>query len=336
MVPKEHYARSSSMMSMAGMGSGILAPALAGALLALTGLQWILIIDIVTFLVAITTVLLVKIPQPFPSGQTRPEQDSRADKDSRANKTRLGREIGHGFQYVLARPSLLGLLLIFFFGNFFASATFSGPMILSHTQNNTQILGLVSSVASAAGVIGNLVMIAWGGPRRRMYGVIFGWLAGGLLGVSLMGVNGGLPVWLAAGFFGGFIPAIIDASNQALWQAKVPLNIQGRISSLRWLFALGAAPLAMLIAGPLTDRVVEPAMQAATGLLPAVFGRITGTGPGSGMAVMFLVSGLCIVATSLIAWEIPAIRNIESLLPDHSPGGCRGGSGCHDGGQPRV
>jgi hypothetical protein len=307
MVPKEHYARSSSMLSMAEMGSGILAPMLAGGLLAVTGLQWILIIDIVTFLFAISTIWLVKIQLAAPSHS------------GRTGKSRLWREIGDGFQYVLARPSLVGLLLIFFVGNFFASATFLGPMILSRTQNNTQILGLVSSVAGSAGVAGNLVVIAWGGPRRRIHGVICGWLAGGLLGVSLMGVNGGLPLWLAAGFCGGFIPAIIDASNQALWQAKVPLDLQGRVTSLRWLFALGSGPLAMLIAGPLTDRVMEPAMQSADGFLPNGFGWITGTGPGTGMAVMFLVAGLCIVAISLIAYAIPAIRDIDRLLPDHGP-----------------
>jgi hypothetical protein len=76
----------------------------------------------------------------------------------------------------------------------------------------------------------------------------------------------------------------------------------------------------MMIAGPLADRVFEPAMRSGNGFLPAAFGWIAGTGPGAGMAVMFLVAGLCIILVSLIAYAVPSIRNIESLLPDHTTG----------------
>jgi hypothetical protein len=308
MIPKEQYARSSSMMSIVGMGSGILAPLSVGVLLGIIGLPGILLIDFLTFLIAILALVVVEVPE-APSGV-----------GGKATQGSVWQEALSGFRYVRERPGLMGLLWIFCLGNFFAAATFTAPMLLARTQNNTQILGLVSSIASAGGVIGSLVLIAWGGPKRKILGVIFGWLAGGLLGVCLMGVNGGLPVWLAAGFCGGFLPMIIDASNQAIWMAKVPLAYQGRISSVRWVFAVGTPPLAMMIAGPLADRVFEPAMRSGNGFLPAAFGWIAGTGPGAGMAVMFLVAGLCIILVSLIAYAVPSIRNIESLLPDHTTG----------------
>ena len=64
MVPKKHYSRASGMISMVESASNIIGPVLAGSLIGLIGLRGILIIDILTFFVAIFTLLIVVIPQP--------------------------------------------------------------------------------------------------------------------------------------------------------------------------------------------------------------------------------------------------------------------------------
>ena len=65
MVSKEHYGRASGMMSLTEIGPGLLAPFLAAALLGVIGLKGILLIDILTFVVAVLALLLVVVPQPI-------------------------------------------------------------------------------------------------------------------------------------------------------------------------------------------------------------------------------------------------------------------------------
>ncbi|MCA9919258.1 MAG: hypothetical protein KC445_14965, partial [Anaerolineales bacterium] len=81
---------------------------------------------------------------------------------------------------------------------------------------------------------------------------------------------------------------------------------------------LGEA-VATAVAGPLADHVFEPAMRP-DGVLAPFFGWLVGTGTGSGMALMFVVTGLFGVAVGLGGYLFPAIRNAEALLPDHEAG----------------
>ncbi len=310
MIPKEHYARASGMMSIAESGSGILAPLTAGALIGFVGLRAglngvavIMLIDIVTFVFAIGALLAIHVPQPAQTEAGRKGQGS------------LWKEAGYGFRYILARPSLLGLQLVFFVGNLMATFGFTllAPMVLARTGDNATILGTVESVAAVGGVIGGIVLSAWGGFKRRVHGVFFGHVAAGVCQV-LIGL--GFPIWYVGSFCGSFIIPIINGSNQAIWQSKVAPDVQGRVFSVRRLIAQISAPVSMLLVGPLADRVFEPAMRAGGSLAP-VFGGLLGTGRGAGMALMIVFSGLVVGLAGAIPYAIPVVRNAETLLPDH-------------------
>jgi MFS family permease len=310
MIPKEHYARASGMMSMAESGSGILAPLAAGALIGLIGLgaglngvAVIMLIDIATFVFAIAALLVIHVPQPPRTEEGRKGQGS------------LLKEAGYGFRYIVERPSLLGLQLVFFVGNLLGTFgwVLLAPMVLARTGNNAAILGTVESVGAIGGVIGALVLSAWGGFRRRVHGVFFGHIVAGVC----QALNGlGFPIWYAGSFGQSFIVPIINGSNQAIWQSKVAPDVQGRVFSVRRLIAQISAPASMLLVGPLADRVFEPAMRAGGSLAP-VFGWLVGTERGSGMALMIVFSGLVVMLAGVIPYAIPVVRNAETLLPDH-------------------
>jgi hypothetical protein len=53
------------------------------------------------------------------------------------------------------------------------------------------------------------------------------------------------------------------------------------------------------------------------GTLAPIFGGILGTGPGSGMALMFIISGTLGILVGLGGYAVPIIRNVEDILPDH-------------------
>lgn len=306
MLPKEQYGRANGMMSLAESTSGIFSPLLAGALLGLVGLGGILTIDIATFIFAIGALLFVAIPQP---------KSTEAGEQGRGS---IWKEAAYGFRYILARPSLLGLQIVFLVGNFFVGIAFAilAPLILASTGNNELIFGSVSSAGAVGGVIGGVAMGAWGGPKKRVHGVLAGWAISSVLGVVLMGLGRSLPVWAVASFFGAFFIPIINGSNQAIWQAKVAPDVQGRVFSIRRLIAWFVNPAAMLIAGPLADFVLEPAMQP-NGALSDTFGWLVGTGPGAGMSLIFIFTGLIAMGVGLGGYLVPVVREAESMLPDH-------------------
>ena len=305
MVPKEQYGRANGLLQLANAASGIFAPLLAAALLGFIGLTGIMAIDVVSFAFAIGALLFVFIPQP---------ERSEAGREAKAN---LWQESLYGFRHILRRPSLLGLQLVFMGGNLFAGLGFTlmAPLILARTGNNELILGSVNTAGAIGGVVGGLAMSAWGGPKRRVLGVLGGWLLFGLLGGTLFGLGQALPIWLIASFAAAFFGPIIDASNQAIWQAKVEPDVQGRVFGTRRMIAWAISPLAHLIAGPLADQVFEPAMQPGGGLA-GTFGSLVGTGAGTGMSLILFVCGIGIALVAIVGYMTRVVRNAEDILPD--------------------
>ncbi len=310
MLPKSQYARASGMVSLAESGSHVMAPLAAGVLIGIIGIAGILIIDIVTFVAAIGALLIVHVPSP-----PRTEAGARG-------RGGLWQESLYGFRYILERPSLLGLQLVFLVGNLLSTVgmILLAPMVLARTGNNPAALGSVQSAGAMGGVVGALALSVWGGPKRRVHGVLVGHILAGLLGHTLMGLGRGLPAWIAAAFLGWMIIPIVNGSNQAIWMAKVAPDVQGRVFSVRRLIAQISAPLAMLAAGPLADRLFEPGMMAGGRLAP-LFGPLVGTGQGSGMALMMVGAGVLVAAAALSAYAFPVVRDVEALMPDHDAGG---------------
>ena len=308
MLPKEQYGRANGMMSLTETAPDILAPILAGALLGVIGLNGILVIDLLSLSLAVLSLLFVHIPQP---------QVTLEGLESRGG---LWKESLFGFVYILKRPSLLGLQLVFLVGNFFHSIGYvlMPAMILARTANNELILGTVNSIAAIGGVLGGAAMSAWGGTRRKIHGVLGGWTLSGLFGGVLMGLGRGVSLWGTARFLTGLVDPVINASNQAIWQAKVAPDVQGRVFSIRRLIAWVSMPLAALVAGPLADRVMEPAMQPGGALAP-VFGPLVGVGPGAGMSLILLLTGIAVMLVGLGGYAVPCVRNAEEILPDHAP-----------------
>ncbi|MFN2145050.1 MAG: MFS transporter [Anaerolineales bacterium] len=322
MVPKEQYGRANGIISMAGPASNILAPIFAAALIGPIGLEGIMLIDIITFSAAIGALLFVFIPQP-----------EKTEEGEKARST-LATESLFGFKYIFSRTSLLGQQLMLFYVNLVGSIGFTlqTPMILTITRNNEDALAAVMSVGAFGGLLGGILLTAWGGPKRRIHGVLggmaltslfyhvlmgLGHKIGSELSWVILGTSGAVLVWSVANFASPFIITILNGSNQAIWQAKVPPELQGRVFAARRWIAQITAPVGMLIAGPLADQVFEPAMTTSGSGMANLFGGITGTGPGTGMSLIFLIAGILGIIGALSGYLIPVVRNAEDLLPDH-------------------
>jgi MFS family permease len=327
MIPKEDYVRVNSLLEVAGPGSQIVSPLLGGAIIGFgaagrfDGLRLILVIDIVTFLAAIASLLLINVPKP-----ARTEEGKEAAGG-------FFKEAVYGFKYIWERPPLLALQGVFMLGNLLftmATGTLLAPMLLARTSSNAWIFGSAQTISAIGMVAGGLVLGAWGGFRRRVHGVLVGWgLA--FVGTLITGLGRSEPGWMMAVWAVGIVVwsmavPLNKASSQAIWMAKVPPDVQGRVFSVRRLIAVAAYPVAALVAGPLADYVMEPYMMADR-VGARLFGRLVGTGPGAGMSLIFIFAALGGLALTAVASLTRQVRNVEDLVPDHGATGAVAASG---------
>ncbi len=302
LVPKQHLGRAGGMVQMGQAASQVVSPMLGGALLALVQVWGVLLIDVAAFLFALFTLLVVSIPRP------------RAATEGEERDSSLLREIAYGWSYITARPGLLGLLIFFATSHFLGSIveTLSVPLMLSLTT--PAVLGTVLSVGGSGMLVGGLVMGIWGGPKRRVLGVLAFELLGGLF-VLIAGLWTSVPLFTVVAFVFFFRLPIVHGCRQAIWQSKVVPDAQGRTFAVQRMASWSSRLLAYLVAGPLADGVFEPLL-AADGPLAGSVGRIVGVGPGRGIGLLFVVTGALVMLASIVGYLYPRLRLVEDELPD--------------------
>jgi MFS transporter, DHA3 family, macrolide efflux protein len=312
LVPKEHLGRASGMVQSVDAVATLAAPALAGVLYARVGLGTLVLADVASYGVA---VLVMALFAHVPRAAKSVEAAGHAAKG-------LLQEMKTGWRFVAARPGLLGLLLFFTVDNFLSTMVnpLLQPMVLDGWSPRE--FGLVGSAMGLGMLAGTIAMSAWGGPRRRIFGLLGSGALGGLA-LSLVGLRPSLPL-IAAGMcaYSALMP-IMAGCSQAIWQVKVPPDLQGRVFSVRRAIAWSFAPAAFLVAGPLADRVFKPLLVEG-GALAGTIGRVLGVGPGRGIGLQIALLGLLTAAVSIAAFFVRRIRRVELDLSDAAPGSIGG------------
>ncbi len=313
MVTKRHYTRTGSMVSVVHYGSSIVGPALAGGLYPRIGLTGIIVIDLITFAVAIVTLLLAPIPQPPIPQPPIPQPPISQIKPSQPE--RLTSQLTFGFRQIWQQPSLKALLLVtvlFTFAHDLGGALHS-PMILARTNGSAQALASVSAMAGIGGVVGAVVVSIWGGPKQRIQGVLGGYIGAGLC-KTVFGLGQSLTIWLPAQVCSSLNFPLLSSARSALWMEHVTPAAQGRVFAANSLVIQSASALAVLLAGPLADRLLEPAMMPG-GTLVRWTAFVFGSGPGAGMAVLYVGCALAMVLIGIGGFLLPQLK---AFAPDTS------------------
>jgi hypothetical protein len=186
------------------------------------------------------------------------------------------------------------------------------PLVLS--MSSATMLGSIMSVGGVGMLVGSLVMTAWGGPKRRIYGVLGFTLIQGAA-IIIAGLGPSLLFLFGAAIVFYFATPIVNACGGIIWQTKVESGVQGRALAASSMVSIGAIELGYLVAGPLADHVFEPLL-ADGGLLAGSVGQVIGTGPGRGVALMFVVFGALCMLVAVIGYFRPRIRRVDEELPD--------------------
>ena len=302
LVPKDQFGRASGLIQLAEAVGNIGGPLLAGFLIVTAGIGGIFLADVVTFLFAIGTLLVVRFPKAV-------ESEAGAE-----GKGSLWEETKYGFLYLWHRHGLFALMLYFLMVNL--AFGFIGPLFipLGLSVSGAAVLGTAFAIAFTGMLAGSLVASAWGGFKHRIAGIIG---TGVMLGATmiLVGFSASI-VWITAILWIAMAAVpIMSATSQALWLSKVEPDLQGRVSALRGTVAQAAIPIAYVLVGPLADNVFEPLMTDGGALADGI-GQIIGTGPGRGYALFFMVLGAIVIAVSIAAWFYTPLRRVETDIPD--------------------
>ncbi|MBE0685476.1 MAG: MFS transporter [Anaerolineaceae bacterium] len=301
LVPKKDLTRANGLSQMSNALGNLVPPLMAGLLFGLIGLKGIILIDFITYFAALGTMIISHIPQP--------------ERVESKEKISQWQEAMAGWRYLRLNSGLLGLVFYFGVVNFMLNfaAVLTSPMVLA--SFSPAILGYVQTAGGVGMLIGSVLLSVWGGSKKKILSIMI-FVTISSLGLAIAGLRPNAFV-IAAGYFVMlFVIPLASGSSQAIFQVKVPLDLQGRVFAMRSMISRSMMPIAFLTAGPLADLVFVP-MLSEGGILSNTFiARIVGVGPGRGIGLIFVIAGLGTILITWIAYMNSKIRHIETSIPD--------------------
>lgn len=245
MVPPKHFARIQGINQALNAMINIIAPPLGALLIGIWAMHQVLMLDVATAAIAVSTLALVFIPQPV-----------RADGGLPVTPALVLKDIREGFAYVAhwrGAVLLIGMALVL---NFLLTPAFVlAPLMITRIfKGGAWELGAMESALAAGMVAGGLALGVWGGFKSKMIT--------SLTGVTVMGIGAvivGLApanlflVMIAGMVVLGLANPIANGPLSAILQERITPEMQGRVFALIGAGANAISPIATLISGPVAE-----------------------------------------------------------------------------------
>ncbi len=294
LVSEKLYSQASGLVQLAGSAQYLISPILAGFLMSVFDIKLVLIIDIITFLIAVAAVFMIK------------KQDAVPQKHE---KQKFFHDMAESFQYIIFQKGILWLVLLTSMVCFYIGLLQSlfGPMML--TLTNSRTLGTALSVSASGMLVSSLFIGIFGMRKSKVF--ILSWslaLAG--LFYALMGLfTTVVLITIFCFLFFSTLP-FVNTSLEVLIRSNVDNEKQGRIWSMVYAISQAGYILAFGSAGFLADYLFNPLFYS-NGALSQTVGQIIGTGQGRGIGFLFVISGLLVSILALIIGRVKRIRALE-------------------------
>ena len=278
-LTKEEYSKASGMVSLAGSARYLISPMLAGFLLAVSDIKLLLIIDICTFIVTVSTTLVVK--------------KGIADTKVTTEESFL-ESFKDGWKAITEKRGVFVLILMSsivtcFMGTFQILAE---PMVLDFSDSKT--LGIVETVC-ACGMLVSSLILGIKGIKKGYARVLSISLAFSGITMAGFGLKQNVYLMCASGFL--FFATLPFTNNclDYLARINIPDEKQGRawgligfLSQLGYVFAYG-------LSGIFADGLAK-SMDVSVGI-------------GSSYVVM--ISGGLLLLTAIILSLLKSVRELE-------------------------
>ena len=285
LIPKKYYQRTSGMQQLSNSLINIITPAAASAVLALAGIEAVLIFDLLTFAVAFIALLcFVKIPEP-------PAREEQSETVMQSVRSGLG--------YLKQNRGILDLILFLAVINLIASIYEAAlpAMLLSREGGGEAALGIVNTAMGIAMLAGSILVSFLPAPKSRVRVICNSLLFAMSTENFLLALGHSVPVWFIGAALGWIFIPMMNANMDVLLRNRIPIEMQGRVFSVRNSLQFFTIPIGYFVGGLLVDRVFEPLMASLPQgtFLTALFG----SGKGSGAALLFFVIGFAGMFTCL-------------------------------------
>jgi MFS family permease len=221
--------------------SRIFGPALAGLLIATTGVGICFLLNAVSFIAVVAALLMMRDSElhAVNRGTTRPT---------------VLRGVGEGLAYAWRTPSVrLVLLVMLVISTLAINFNVLLPVLTTHTlASGPEVFGILSGAFGVGALVGALTSASL---SRASLGVML--LGGTGFGASLLLLAPVTTVWLACLvlMLVGFTFSVYGSQSNSSLQMVVPDRLRGRVLSLYGYVFFGTAPLGGLFTGWLCGRL---------------------------------------------------------------------------------
>jgi MFS family permease len=238
LVERKDLANAIAMNSSQVQLSRFLGPALAGGMLALTSPGWCFLLNAVSFLAVIWTLLVMAVP-PLPPRQSQSPL----------------RSVLEGLRYVRSKPTIAALLFMAAVPSLFALPY--NQMLPAFAESVLDAgpsgLGLLQSAAGLGALVGALTVASLAGRRNGalMLAAVV------ILGCGLMAFSASRLLWLSLPmlFVTGFASMSYNTLNQSFLQRLVDDDMRGRVLSLLTMTMFGLQPFGSMEVGTVATFV---------------------------------------------------------------------------------
>ena len=302
LVPDEGRERANAIKETSFPLAGIIAPVFTGLLYTGIGIAGIIFIDLVTFLVAVIFLLLIHIPHPEPSEVGLAAQGG------------FWREARGALHFVTGRRALFVFMLFTAFINFMLNGpldlTLPYLILLTHSE---KVAGSIIGVTSVGAFAGAALIALWGGTRPRIKTIFAGLIVTSIMFMFFGVLRSPVRIGLSLFFLFLCLPAM-QAMYISILQVKSPPDLQGRVFALNDQLGFIGSTASFALTGYLVDHVINPAVGSRDWASVQPF---LGNGPGAGIGLVEVVTGIIILVATLMLFAWVEIRKLESRLPDY-------------------
>jgi MFS family permease len=208
-------------------------------------------------------------------------------------------------------------LLVFFgvisFGIGFVEVLLPG-LVLAFASEGA--LGAVLAAGALGMTVTGVAMTVWGGPRRRVKGML-GYSLLFAVAIVLGALRPNVLLIAVAAFIFLGTTSIIIGNLHTVLNTKVEPELLGRVMALKNVVYAG-----LLMLGNVTAGVLSGALQSVVGedqVRSRVVAILVGDGPDRGFALLLMVIGVLIALCTLYAYRHQRLNRIEEALPDVTP-----------------
>ena len=295
-APKKYYQKVSGMRSFSNSLTSVLTPVVATTLLAFMGMNGVFTFDLVSFVVAsLCLVFFIKIPE---------------IKYQNEKKETLILSAKAGLKYLKVNRGILDLILFLAGINLIASmynAAFPA-MILSKENGGEVALGIVNTVIGVATLVGSTIVSILPTPKSRAR-VICNALLFSMSTENFFLAFGNSPiVWSIGAALGWIFIPVMGANMDALFRNHIPIELQGRVYSVRNSLQYFTIPIGYFLGGFLVDNIFEPFMELKN---HHILNILFGIGKGSGAAFLFFILAILGIVVCLIFRKDKHIWKLE-------------------------